>query len=118
MMNRSSLSEFPPLTPPTPPGLDSQVMSPSADPGRNRNPEARCDTGRYMAFPAVEAHPKRATLLWESEEPLGAGATDAAKQKIVFRPLDTGRAEDYDSWRHALRAEVVAAAPGTGRAMG
>ena len=71
-----------------------------------------------MAFPVVEAHPKRATLPWESEEPLGAGATDAAKQKIVFRPLDTGRAEDYDSWRHALRAEVVAAAPDTGRAMG
>ena len=107
-----------PSPPPAPPGLDSQVMSPNADPGRDRDQEVRRDAEPYMAFPAVEAPPTQAALPWESEDPLGTGAADAAKQKIVFRPLDTGRAEDYDSWRHALRAEVVAAAPDTGRAMG
>ena len=42
---------------------------------------------------------------------------DTVKNRASFRSLDTGRAQDYDSWRHAAKAEVVASAPDTGRAI-
>ena len=48
----------------------------------------------------------------------GAAAGGGHKNRLMLRPLDTGRAEDYDSWRHSAAAEVVANAADPGRAVG
>ena len=118
MMNWSS-SDFPSLSPPTPPGLDSQVMSPNAD------PDAYQEAGAvYTVKASAPAPPSPAPaggqaddirFPWEIDE---AGAAAAAKSRLTLRQLDTGRAEDYDSWRHAAGAEVVAHTADPGRAVG
>ena len=45
-----------------------------------------------------------------------AGA--AHKVKVTLRALDTGRPEEYDSWRCAAKASLVGAGPPPARVMG
>ena len=40
-----------------------------------------------------------------------AGAATAGKVKIAARPLDTSKPEEYEGWRYALKAELMAAGP-------
>ena len=95
-MNWSS-SEFPLLTPPTPPGLDSQVMSPS-------NAESESDRG-WLAGSAFMA------------EPTQPETADAPKARMVLRALDTDRPEEYEAWRHSVKAEVAGVGPDPARTM-
>ena len=92
-------------------------MRPNADSGEGWGATENRTSELHVACPAVQEGPQRTAFPWEREE-TDPRAGDVAKQRITLRALDTGRAEDYDSWRHALRAEVVASAPDTGRAMG
>ena len=41
----------------------------------------------------------------------GVGASTAEKVKIAMRPLDASKPEDYEGWRYALKAELMAAGP-------
>ena len=59
----------------------------------------------------------------EEKEPAPApgcldSATAAHKVKVVLRPIDTGRPEEYDSWRCAAKASLVGAGPQPARVMG
>ena len=40
------------------------------------------------------------------------------KVKVTLRPLDTGRPEEYDSWRYAAKAALVGAGSPPARVMG
>ena len=68
MMNWSS-TDFPALSPPTPPGLDSQVMSPN-------NAEHEDDQG-WLAGSAFMAEPTQP-----------AAAAEAPRARLVLRDLD------------------------------
>ena len=46
------------------------------------------------------------------------GAETPHKVKVVLRPLDTGRPEEYDGWRYAAKASLVGAGPPPARVMG
>ena len=63
------------------------------------------------------AQPEERRFPWESGNTADAGK-EAVKNRLSFRSLDTGRAQDYDSWRHAAKAEIVASASEPGRAIG
>ena len=112
-MNWSS-SDFPPLVPQTPPGLDSQVMSPTAIGAGFSGWEESV----FTAGAATPSASRDAATRFPWEAAGGAAAAGGHKNRIMLRPLDTGRAEDYDSWRHSAAAEVVANAADPGRAVG
>ena len=93
-------SDFPPLSPPTPPGLnpepDTQVMSPS---------EAYKDEDQgWLAGSAYVAA--------EAPEP------DMPKARLVLRTLSTDRPEEYDGWRNTAMAEIAGSGVEPGRVMG
>ena len=123
-MDFSSLTEFPPL---------SQVMSPSETTGNDEREWAEAMAAAYMAG-AQEAssaapqskrrhadatdQPGARRAPWELGSTMtGSNSLEAAKNRLSLRPLDTGRAEDYDSWRHAVKEEIVASAADPGRAV-
>ena len=48
-------------------------------------------------------------------QPAEAAAPGRIRVKLALRKLDTGKPEEYDSWRYALRAGVVRAGPPTAK---
>ena len=109
-MDFLSLHEFPPLT---------QVMSPSGA-AENKGEWGEAMAAAYMAGAGAAssaAQPEERRFPWESGNTADAGK-EAVKNRLSFRSLDTGRAQDYDSWRHAAKAEIVASASEPGRAIG
>ena len=123
-MDFSSLTEFPPL---------SQVMSPSETTGNDEKEWAEAMAAAYMAGAQAASsaapqnkrrhadatdQPEARRAPWELGNTMTGGhSLEAAKNRLSFRTLDTGRAEDYDSWRHAVKAEIVASASDPGRAV-
>ena len=124
-MDFSSLTEFPPL---------SQVMSPSETTRNDEREWAEAMAAAYMAgaqeassaapqnkrrhADATDQPPGARRAPWELGSTMTVGnSLEAAKNRLSFRTLDTGRAEDYDSWRHAVKAEIVASAADPGRAV-
>ena len=109
-MDFSSLTDFPPLT---------QVMSPS-DTAESKAEWEGAMAAAYMAGAGAAssaAQPEERKFPWESGNPADA-YKETVKNRLSFRSLDTGRAQDYDSWRHAAKAEIVASASEPGRAIG
>ena len=123
-MDFSSLTEFPPLT---------QVMSPRRESTGKEGEWAEAMAAAYMAgslaassaAPRHKRHhtetpdqPEASGLTWgQDDEATGGAPNEAAKSRLSFRNLDTGRAENYDSWRHAVKAEIVASSADPGRAI-
>ena len=63
-----------------------------------------------------QGQPEARGLPWDNAAEADA-CPDKVKNRVSFRSLYTGHAQDYDSWRHAAKAEVVASAADTGRAI-
>ena len=128
-MDFSSITEFPPLTARSPPGLDSQVMSPNET---SAPPYGVWDSPIYAMTAGEPQHAGRTTDKRARESGDRAGVDEQpspapleqmaggrhCKVKLALRPLDTSKPEEYDAWRYAAKAELVGAGPDAEQVIG